>query len=94
MFKKKRSIDLPCCAQGLIYFYCANYKRLSPAQRKRIDKLCDEIGGQYGPALRSYLIHPEESAISVSMKYFVPEKKVYNLRAKFYKEFWERGLYK
>lgn len=94
MFKKKRSIKLNYIRQGFVYFWCANYGELSLPRKKGIDGLCEELGGRDALALKILLISPERSVKAISINYLVTEKRLYDLRAKFYEEFWRRKLWK
>lgn len=93
MFKRKKGIKLSYFKQGFVYFYCANYKSLSKSKRLSIDRLCEEVGDGDGSALRAFLISADETALSISQKYFMSEKKLFRLRAKFYEEFWNRRIF-
>ena len=83
MFKKKRGIRLSYYKQGLVYFLPKSYRDL-------ICKLCVDVGGADSDALFALLTKPEFSVSGISIKFYVSEKKLYNLREKFYLEFWER----
>lgn len=90
LFKRKRSIRLSYYRQGLIYFLCANYSSLPQTCRDAIDRICNEVGGDYRDALFAVLTEKERNTSSVSMQYFVSNKRLFNLRARFYEEFWKQ----
>lgn len=90
LFKRKRSIRLSYYRQGLIYFLCANYSSLPKLYRDAIDRICSETGGDYRDALFAVLTEKERNTSSVSMQYFVSNKRLFNLRARFYEEFWKQ----
>ncbi len=90
LFKRKRSIRLSYYRQGLIYFLCANYCSLPKLYRDAIDRICNETGGDYRDALFAVLTEKERNTSSVSMQYFVSNKRLFNLRARFYEEFWKQ----
>ena len=93
MFKRKRGIKLSYYKQGFVYFWCANYSALPMSSRRAIQKLCDEVAGADSTALLAFLTKPEKTAVAVSMQYFISEKKLYSLRARFYEEFWKRRIF-
>ena len=93
MFKYKRGIRLSYLKQGFVYFYCANFGSLPKSTKHEIQKLCDEVAGKDSAALLCLLTKPERTAVAVSMNYFVPEKRLYSLRARFYEEFWRRRVF-
>ena len=90
MFKKQRGIRLSYYKQGLVYFLCANFHSLPKSYRDLICKLCVDVGGADSDALFALLTKPEFSVSGISIQFYVSEKKLYNLREKFYLEFWER----
>lgn len=49
-------MPLPYAIQGRIYFTCLNYTTESLYTRRKIDRLLEEAGGEYAPALRELLV--------------------------------------
>ncbi len=83
-FKKKREIHLSYEAQGLIYFLCLNNEILPRTVQKKFDTIIEDVGGVYSDALRTLLYDERVSVLSVSMEYYIGEKKLNALRRKFY----------
>ena len=82
-FKKIRSVDLPYNKQGEIYFTCLNYKGQSKQVRDKIDRLCQEIGGAYAPAL-FMLLTTEMRCMEIAQRYYIDESILYRMRRTFY----------
>ena len=87
-FKKIRSVSLPEEKQGLIRYTCLTYRDQPEYMQKKIRRLCQECGGQYGAALWEIMC-TRESVVSISMRHNVSESSLYRMRAEFYKE-WDR----
>jgi glutathione peroxidase-family protein len=82
-FKKLRSVKKTYDQQGLIYFTCKNFKKLSEQEQEKIKMLCENVGGEYSSALFE-LMTTSKSVINISMTYYVSTNVLYTLRAKFY----------
>lgn len=82
-FKRLRSVRKSYNEQGLIYFTCINYRRAPEWQRRRIDLLCESVGGEYAPALREYLT-TEADWIHVCQKYHISDRTLDRMRTRFY----------
>lgn len=54
-FKRLKSVRKSYEEQGRIYFTCATYGSQPESVRRRIDRLCESVGGEYAPALRCFL---------------------------------------
>ena len=91
MFKKRRGIHLPYVKQGLIHFVCANYRDMPPDIQQKILNLCIEVGKEDYKALFEVMTDEYKSVLSVSLKYYISEKKLYSLRKAFY-ERWEKYM--
>lgn len=85
MFKKRRGIKLSYNRQGLIHFTCINWKIQPKEIQDKIFDLCQEVGGEDAQALEEVMT-TEKSILSISMKYFVSEKRLYTLRKMFYEK--------
>ncbi len=83
MFRKRRGISLSYPMQGFICFSCLTYDAQPISVKSKIDNLCDEIGGEYRDALFEFLT-TEKTVTEISLKHYVSETKLYNLRKKFY----------
>lgn len=86
MFKKRRGIHIPYNKQGLIYFTCMNIKDMPEDVQQKILNLCVEVGKEDYKALYEVLTNDNKSVLSVSLEYFLSEKKLYRLRKEFYEK--------
>lgn len=84
MFKKRRGIHIPYNRQGLIYFVCMNIKDMPPDVQDKILNLCMEVAGADYNALYEVVTNDAESILSISLKYYINEKRLYRLRKEFY----------
>ena len=83
-FKKKRSIELSYERQGLIYFLCVNYNKLSAELQRHIHNICLEVGAEYYAALFE-LVTTTASVTAISSKHYTSPETMYRLLRKFYK---------
>lgn len=86
MFKKRRGIHIPYNQQGLIYFVCMNIRDMPEHIQHKILNLCIEIGQEDYRALYEVLTNDNKSILSISLEYFISEKKLYRLRKEFYEK--------
>lgn len=84
MFKKRRGIHIPYKKQGLIYFICVNYKDMPQEVQQKILNLCIKVGGEDYKALYDTVIDENKSILSISLEYHISEKRLYDMRKKFY----------
>ena len=84
MFKKRRGIHIPYNKQGLIYFVCMNIKDMPPEVQNKILNLCMEVAGADYNALYEVVTNDAESILSISLKYYINEKRLYRFRKEFY----------
>lgn len=84
MFKKRRGIHIPYNKQGLIYFTCMNVKEMPEDVQQKILNLCIEVGKEDYKALYEVLTNDNKSVLSISLEYFLSEKRLYRLRKEFY----------
>lgn len=75
--------------QGIIYFTLQNICEQPSEIRNKAKALCDKIAGADSQALYVFLTSNIDTAQSVSLKYYIAERKLYQLRKEFYIE-WER----
>ena len=87
-FKKMRSINLSYAAQGYIFFLCKTLQEQPEEIQRKVLNLCVEIGGADYAALYEVLTSGK-SVRAVSIKSFVPERRLYSLRKNFY-ESWRK----
>lgn len=70
--------------QMAIYGICRNYAKERREVKETIRALCAEVGGlQWGHALFGYLT-TDISMAGAMVKYFIPERKLTELRREFY----------
>jgi|GEM_PF-591345 len=82
-FKKMRGLRLPYAVQGRIFFTCLCYDILTPREKRRIERLCGEVGGEHRRALFA-LLTGRGSVISTAMNSYVSESTLYRLRRDFF----------
>ena len=86
MFKKRRGIHIPYNRQGLIYFVCVNVRDMPEDIQQKILNLCLEVGGEDYKALYEVVTNDSKSILSISLEYFISEKKLYRMRKEFYEK--------
>lgn len=90
-FRKFRSIRLSESLQGELFFMLKNYKYKSCRVQMEIVNLCEEIGGENAVALFE-LLTTDSSAVQINMRYYIPERALYDMRRDFYHKWFERGM--
>lgn len=88
-FKKMRGIKLSYEKQGIIYFTLQNICEQPQEIRNKVKALCNELAGPDSRALYLFLTSRADTAQSISLKYYIAERKLYQLRKAFYME-WEK----
>ena len=88
LFKKRRGIHISYNKQGLIYFICMNIKDMPESTQKKVLNLCIEVGKEDYKALYEVMTNDSKSILSISLEYFINEKKLYKMRKEFYEK-WE-----
>lgn len=86
MFRKRRGIHIPYNKQGLIYFTCVNVKDMPQEVQQKILNLCIEVAGEDYKALYEVVTNDKKSVLSISLEYFINEKRLYRLRKEFYEK--------
>lgn len=86
MFKKRRGIHIPYNKQGLIYFTCLDVKNQPEDIQQKILNLCVEIAGEDYKALYEVMTSDNKSILSISLEYFLSEKRLYRMRKEFYEK--------
>lgn len=87
-FKKLRGVDLPEEKQGLVRYICLNSDSQPKRIQDKIQRLCDDVGGAYGAALREVMCG-RKSITAISREYFVSESTLYRMRKEFYEKWFE-----
>jgi len=86
MFRKRRGIHLPYNKQGLIYFTCMNVRDMPEQIQQKILNLCIEVGKEDYKALYEVMTNDNKSVLSISLEYYINEKRLYKLRKEFYEK--------
>ncbi|MBQ8637136.1 MAG: hypothetical protein IJ423_05615 [Clostridia bacterium] len=86
LFRKRRGIHIPYNKQGLIYFTCVNVKDMPQEVQQKILNLCIEVGKEDYKALYEVVTNDKKSVLSISLEYFINEKRLYKLRKEFYEK--------
>ena len=87
MFRKRKGIKISYPMQGLICFTCLTYNAQPKEVKLKIKNLCEQVGGTFGDALFEF-VTTEKTVTEISLKHYVSESQLYNLRKKFY-ESWK-----
>lgn len=82
-FRALRGVRLPEKKQGLIRYTCLNYADMPERTRKKIDRLCQIVGGEYSAALFE-LMTTRRSVVDVALAHHVSEGVLYARRRRFY----------
>ena len=82
-FRKLQGVSLTEEQQGLIRYTCLNYDGQSKKIQKKIQRLCDEVGGAYSAALWDVMC-TKKSITYIAQKHFISESELYRKRKKFY----------
>ena len=88
MFRPLRHVKVPYKRQVTIYVTCLNYYDQPAAVRKKIDRLCEEVGGEAetAAALKEWLI-TDGNAEAIALAHHLSPRTLYRRRALFYKRF-------
>ena len=86
MFRKYQGIKLSYNEQGLIYFICLNYFDMPEAVKRKITKLCFEVGQKQHKALFELLTNEHKTISDLTDEYSVSKNELYRLRREFYKK--------
>ena len=87
-FRKLRGVRLPEEKQGLIRYTCLNYKSQPDRMRKKIERLCEECGGDYKRALMEVMT-TRRSITAIALEHNVSERVTYERRKAFYEKFFQ-----
>lgn len=84
MFRVKRSIpEVSYDDQGYIYFYSRRYNRLPERDRRRIERLCREAGGEHHKALLEF-VTTAAGAVAVCTKHYLSQSTLERCVRKYY----------
>lgn len=92
MFRVLRGVRVAPDRQGLLYFICRNYREQPPRVRRKIDRMCQRIGGgepAYTAALFDALT-THDTVTAISLRHAVSPTKIYELRRAFYEDWYRR----
>jgi hypothetical protein len=82
-FKLLRSVKKSYEEQGYIFFCCRNYGQQPQKLQARIDKLCEQAGGEHAAALKAMLCSAI-SSVAVCDAYHLSEATLNRVRNRFY----------
>jgi len=83
MFRKNRGIKRSSPTPSFACVSSLTYDAQPKTVKNKINKLCDEIGGEFRDALFEF-VTTEKTVTEISLKHYVSETKLYNMRKKFY----------
>ena len=83
-FVYKTSYHIAYKKQGYIFFCCQNYNTMSSRLKKKIDRLCAEVGKENAKALFEALT-AERSAELTAARYFLSCKSIYKMMHEFFR---------
>ena len=73
--------------QGLIYYTCQNYSRLSNKTKQKIERLCEKHGGSYRAALFE-LVTTQTTTVAMASKHFTSATVLQDCRKAFYEDWY------
>lgn len=88
-FRKFKGMKLSEDQQGELYFMLRNYRQKSRKIQMEVVNLCEEVAGEHALALFELLTR-KTSVLQISQRYYVSESVLYELRRKFYHEWYQR----
>lgn len=86
MFRFKKGIPVSYEDQGYIYFYSRRYRRLPRKERRRIEMLCAEAGGEYQEALLEF-VTTDSGAVAVCARHYISQSTLERAVRKYYSAF-------
>lgn len=90
MFRVKKSIgEVSYDDQGYIYFYSKRYRRLPEREKRKIEGLCMEAGGEHYQALLEF-VTTDLGITGVCRKHYVSESTLQRAVRRYYMAFAER----
>ena len=87
IFRKLQGVGLPVEQQGLIRFTCLTYKQQPRRVKEKIDRMCDECGGEYSAALFDVMCS-KNSITSIALRHNVSQSALYRMRKRFYENWY------
>lgn len=88
MFRYKRSIHVDYEKQGYIYFVSRRYEILSQKDKRRIESLCREAGGEYWKALFEF-VTTDTGAAEICRKHYISASTLERAVRRYYVKFAE-----
>lgn len=85
-FRYVKSSRLSYKRQGLVWFQCQNYKRLSKREQEKIRRAAERAGGEHAAAILDYMT-TDASWRWVCVNHFISDATLQRIRKKFYEEF-------
>lgn len=84
-FVVKKNYRMSYKKQGYIFFACQNYDAMSARMKKKIDRLCEEIGKDDSKALFEAMTG-DRSVERIAARHFVNRHKLYKMIHEFYRK--------
>lgn len=86
MFRYRSGIRVSYDRQGYVYFTSRLYREMSPEDQKKIENLCRNCAGQYGPALLE-LVTTNADMTWVTQRYHVSKSTMLRCLRRYYERF-------
>lgn len=86
MFRFKKAIPVDYDTQGYIYFLSKRYRCLPPDARRRIEKLCQDAGGEHHRALLEF-VTTDLGAATVCARHYLSQSTLERAVRRYYMEF-------
>lgn len=86
MFRFKKSIPVNYEDQGYIYFYSKRYRRLPQKEKRRIEGLCMDAGGEHYQALLDF-VTTDMGAAAVCMRHYISQSTLERAVRRYYLAF-------
>lgn len=85
-FRYRPGLGVPYERQGLVYFTSRCYDHQSERMRRKIDRLCQECGGEHEEALREF-VTTDAGAAAICRRRFVSKGALYRAVRQYYERF-------
>ena len=91
-FRRRRGIKMGYKEQGMICFTCMNYHIQPIYMRRKIDRLCQEVGKEDVEALFT-MVTTDTAITKLARIYYISERKLYDIRKQFYEKWFDTRPY-
>lgn len=86
MFRVKKSIPVDPDLQGFIYFASRMYRKLGNKEKQRVQRLCQEAGGEYSEALFEF-VTTDNGFVAVCRKHYISQSTLERMVRRYYVAF-------